>query len=122
LIVGPFVVEGIAATDGHRMPIQMHVECFAVWDEERREPREHDPRERIEAAIARRKDAFALSYMAWTASGYTVKFRLGVVDVVRTAVGVGVFQDPLHMDTMLNGVRRTFQGLASPSGEARGPS
>jgi hypothetical protein len=38
LIVGPFVVEGIAATDGHRMPIQMHVDCFALWDEERREP------------------------------------------------------------------------------------
>ena len=38
LIVDPLVVEGIAATDGHRMPIQMHVDCFALWDEERREP------------------------------------------------------------------------------------
>lgn len=38
LIIDPFVVEGIAGTDGVKQPIQMHVECFALWDEERREP------------------------------------------------------------------------------------
>jgi len=38
LITGPLIVEGIAATDGVKTPIQMHVECFALWDEERREP------------------------------------------------------------------------------------
>jgi hypothetical protein len=37
LIAGPLVVEGIAGTDGLKIPIQMHVECFALWDEERRE-------------------------------------------------------------------------------------
>jgi hypothetical protein len=38
LIEGAFLVEGIAATDWHRMPIQMHVDCVARGDEERREP------------------------------------------------------------------------------------
>jgi hypothetical protein len=38
LITGPFVVEGIAGMDGFRKPIQLHVNCFALWDEERREP------------------------------------------------------------------------------------
>jgi hypothetical protein len=113
LITAPLVVEGIAGTDGVRTPIQMHVNCFVLWDEERREPREDDPRERIEAAIARRKDVFSLSHLAWTADGYTVKFRLGVADVVRTAIEAGVFHDPVRMDTMLDGVRRTFRGLAS---------
>jgi hypothetical protein len=32
------VIEGIAGTDGVRKAIQMHVDCFALWDEERREP------------------------------------------------------------------------------------
>ena len=36
-IVGPLVVEGIASAAGGRQAIQMHVACFAVWDEERRE-------------------------------------------------------------------------------------
>jgi len=41
--------------------------------------REDDARLGIEAAIARRKDEFALSHLAWTGSGYTVKFRQGIV-------------------------------------------
>jgi hypothetical protein len=114
-IAGPLVVEGIAGTDGVRTPIQMHVDCFAIWDEERREPREDDPRESIEAAIVRRKEVFALSHLAWTADGYTVKFRLGIMDIVRTAVEVGVFNAPVRMHAMLDGVRRAFQGLALSS-------
>ena len=39
LITGPLVVEGIAGTDGVQTPVQMHIACFALWDEERREPR-----------------------------------------------------------------------------------
>lgn len=38
LITAPLVIEGIAGTDGVRKAIQMHVDCFALWDEERREP------------------------------------------------------------------------------------
>jgi len=47
----------------------------------------------IVAALSRRHDTFALSYLSWTAEGYIVKFRLGVVDVVRTAVGPHVVED-----------------------------
>ena len=43
--------------------------------------------------MARRKEVFALSRLAWTANGYTMSFRLGVVEIVRTAVDDGVFED-----------------------------
>jgi hypothetical protein len=36
LITDQLVMEGIA--DGSKRAIQMHVDCFAVWDEARREP------------------------------------------------------------------------------------
>jgi hypothetical protein len=55
--------------------------------------RDNDIRQKIETALARRKEAFALGHLAWTADGYTVKFRQGIVDIVRTAVDDGVFQD-----------------------------
>ena len=76
-------------------------------------------REVIEVAIARRREVFALSDLARTADGYSVKFRLGVVDVVRTAIAADVFHDLLRLDTMLDGVRHTFQALASSSDSAQ---
>ena len=45
----------------------------------------------IEAALARRHDKFVLNDLSWTADGYTVRFRLGAMDIVKTAVEVGVF-------------------------------
>jgi hypothetical protein len=72
-------------------------------------------RAHIEAALARRNELFALGHLAWTVDGYTVKFRLSVVDIVRTAVEVGVFEDPVRVDGMLDEVRRAFQSL-SPLG------
>lgn len=39
LITGPLVMEGIASVLAGRQSIQMHVDCFAIWDEERQEPR-----------------------------------------------------------------------------------
>ena len=39
LITEPLVIEGIAALVAGRQSVQMHVECFAIWDEERKEPR-----------------------------------------------------------------------------------
>jgi hypothetical protein len=39
LITEPLVMEGIASLIAGRQPVQMHVECFAFWDEERQEPR-----------------------------------------------------------------------------------
>jgi hypothetical protein len=37
-ITDPLVIEGIAGTDGSKRGVQMHVLCFALWEEERREP------------------------------------------------------------------------------------
>jgi len=65
----------------------------------------------IEAALARRRDKFALSHLSWNADGYILKFRLGLLDVVRTAVGAHVVEDFSRMDRMLDGVRLTFQSL-----------
>jgi hypothetical protein len=36
LITDQLVIEGV---DGNKRAIQMHVDCFALWDEERGEPR-----------------------------------------------------------------------------------
>jgi len=46
---------------------------------------------------------------------YIVKFRLGLDDVVRTAVEMIVFEESSRMDRKLDGVRITFKGLASSS-------
>jgi hypothetical protein len=73
--------------------------------------RDDGVRQRIEAAIARRKDEFVLSYLTWTAVGYTMKFRLGVVDILRTAVGAHIVEDSSRMNRMLDGVRLTFHSL-----------
>jgi hypothetical protein len=70
-----------------------------------------DIRLSIEAALARRSEKFALSYLSWTGDGYIVKFRLGILDVVRTAVGTHVIENAPRMERMLDGVRRTFQSL-----------
>lgn len=80
--------------------------------------RDDDVRHCIEAAIARRKDEFALRDLVWTADGYgyIVKFRLGLDDVVRTAVDArGLLEHEHLMDRMLDGVRLTFKALASSS-------
>ena len=77
-----------------------------------RTKRDDDARQCIEAAIARRKEEFALSHVAWTADyGYIVKFHLGAVEVVRTAVEMLVFEESWRMDRMLDGVRLTFKAL-----------
>jgi hypothetical protein len=71
-----------------------------------------DVRQCIEAAIARRKDEFALGHLVSTADyGYILTFRLGVVDVVRTAVDMVVFEQCWRMDRMLDGVRLRFKAL-----------
>ena len=74
---------------------------------------EHDVRRFIEAAIARRHDRFALSYLASIADGYyTVKFRLGIMDIVRTSVEADVFADSSRIDRMLDSVGLTFQSYS----------
>ena len=82
-----------------------------------RTKRDDDVRHCIEAAIARRKEEFAIRDLVWTADGYgyIVKFRLGLDDVVRTGVEMLVFEESSRMDRMLDGVRLTFKALASSS-------
>ena len=83
-----------------------------------RPQREHENvvRKRLESEIVRRKDVFALSHLAWTGKGYTAKFCLGIVDIVRTGVEAGVFDDPVRMNRLLDEVRRTLRSLgASPA-------
>jgi hypothetical protein len=38
-----------------------------------------------------------------------VKFRQGIVDIVRTAVDDGVFKDDARLDTMLDRIRGDFR-------------
>ena len=82
-----------------------------------RTKRDDDVRHCIEAAIARRKEEFAIRDLVWTADGYgyIVKFRLGLDDVVRTGVEMLVFEESSRMDRMLDGVRVTFKALAASS-------
>jgi hypothetical protein len=39
IITDNLVVEGIASAVGGRQAIQMHIACFAIWDEQRRDGR-----------------------------------------------------------------------------------
>jgi hypothetical protein len=39
LITDPLVIEGIASLLPGKKSVQMHVDCFAIWDEERQDPR-----------------------------------------------------------------------------------
>jgi hypothetical protein len=72
-----------------------------------------DVRLSIEAALARRHDKFVFTGLSGTADGYTVKFRLGVMDIVKTAVEVGAFEDSWRMDRMLDSVGLMFQSYYS---------
>jgi hypothetical protein len=66
-------------------------------------------RKTIETALARRNDEFALTYLAWTAHGYTVKFVQGIVVLVRTAVDDSAIEDEARLDKLLDGVRGEFR-------------
>jgi hypothetical protein len=81
--------------------------------------KDDDVRMDIEAAITRRHEKFALSYLSWTADGYTVKFRLDVMNIVKTAVEVGVFDDSSRMDRMLDWVGLMFQSYSPLLSNAR---
>ena len=66
-------------------------------------------RRTIETALARRNDVFALTYLAWTAHGYTVKFGQGIVILVRTVVDDSAIEDEARLDKLLDGVRGEFR-------------
>ena len=77
----------------------------------RERDREADARQRVEAAIVRRSDAFTLSHLAWGDGGYTLKFSQDIVDLVRTTADEGVFQDAARLNSLLDGVRNDFASL-----------
>jgi hypothetical protein len=85
-----------------------HMEAQAI----RPKRADADVRLSIEAALARRHDEFVLTGLSGTADGYTVKFRLGVMDIVKTAVEVGAFEDSWRMDRMLDSVGLMFQSYS----------
>jgi hypothetical protein len=73
--------------------------------------REGDVRRKIESALVQRREAFALSHLAWTANGYTVKFGQGIVILVRTAVDDSVIEDEVRLDKLLDGIRSDFRAF-----------
>ena len=66
-------------------------------------------RRTIDAAIARRGEVFALSHLALTDAGYTVKFRSGFLDIVQTDVSEGTITDPAAFDKVLDRIRVAFR-------------
>ena len=74
---------------------------------------EYATRRAIEAAIARRGDPFALSYLARTKNGYMLRFGLGVVDILRSRVPDETFQSLSAIDRLLDEVRTSFTRLGS---------
>ncbi len=70
-----------------------------------------DAQRKIEGAIARRHDGFALSEIRSTPDGYTLKFRQNIVDIVRTRIGNAVLAEDNRLDRFLNEVRRDLQRL-----------
>ena len=76
-----------------------------------------DARQTIESAIAKRRENFALSYLSWTPDGYTLKFRQGIVDVVRTRINAAVLADDTRLGGLLDEVRRGLAALNSSPGD-----
>ena len=79
--------------------------------------REGDVRRKIVSALGRRREAFALSHLAWTANGYTVKFDQGIVILVRTADD-SVIEDEARLNKLLDEVRRDFRAFDPPTRRA----
>jgi hypothetical protein len=70
-----------------------------------------DVRRTIESAIAKRREDFALSYLSCAPDGYTLKFRQGIVDIVRIRIDDAVFADDARLGGLLDEVRRDLQRL-----------
>jgi len=65
---------------------------------------------KIEAAIERRREVFTLSYLARSNLAYTLKFRQGIADLVRT-VDERTLEDVSRLDKLLDEVRVSFLKL-----------
>jgi len=72
---------------------------------------EGEVQRRLERTIAQRRENFALSYLSSTENGYILKFRQGVVDIVRTRIGRTVLADEDRLSSLLDEIRRDFRRL-----------
>jgi hypothetical protein len=72
---------------------------------------ENDVWRTVAAALARRQEAFTLSELTRMPDGYIVKFRLGILDVVRTAIAPAAFYDEARLNQLLDGARRDFRAF-----------
>ena len=67
-------------------------------------------RRNVETAIERRHEPFILSYVGRTEIGYTLKFRQGIADIVRTGIDERTLEPP-GLDRLLDEVRSAFHRL-----------
>jgi acetolactate synthase small subunit len=70
-----------------------------------------EARRRLETTIAQRREKFLLSYLRSTENGFTLKFRQGVVDIVRTRISGAVLADDDRLHSLLDEMRRNFHRL-----------
>ena len=70
-----------------------------------------DARRKIETAITKRHEDFSLSYLIWTPDGYILKFRQGIVDILRTRIDDAILADEARLGGLLDEVRRGLQRL-----------
>ena len=71
---------------------------------------EDGARRKIETAIEQRQHPFILNYVAGTDIGYTLKFRQGIVDLVRSGIDERTLETP-GLDRLLDEVRSAFRHL-----------
>src|SRR5215831_12949358 len=72
-----------------------------------------EARRRLENIIARRREKFVLSYLRSTENGYVLKFREGLVDIVRTRIDSAVLVDEDRLGSLLDEIRRDFRRLTA---------
>jgi len=65
----------------------------------------------LEAALTRRQEAFILSELTRMPDGYVVIFRLGILDLVRTAIEPRALRDEARVNQLLDEVREHFQAF-----------
>jgi hypothetical protein len=74
---------------------------------------EGEVRRRLESTIVQRREDFVLSHLSSTDNGYILKFRQGVVDIVRTRIGGAVLADEEKLGRLLDEMRRDFRRLTA---------
>ena len=74
---------------------------------------ETEARQRLDSTIRRRHENFVLSHLSSADNGYILRFRQGVVDIVRTRISGAVLVDEERLGTLLDEIRRDFRRLTA---------